>query len=217
MKKKIDWPIPIGLILLCIIPILGGVARINDLLGNAKITPDNERFFTAPKMVIVHIIISCIFGIVGAFQFSPGFRKQNSKWHRTVGKPLIAFGLISALTGLWLTFYFPRAIGDGPTLYYVRLIVGFSMTLFIFMSIFAIQNRNFKKHGEWMMRGYGLGLGAGTQVFTHLPWILVIGTLPTGLVRDAAMASGWLINFLVVEWIIRRKLSLKSNTALETA
>ena len=26
-----------------------------------------------------------------------------------------------------------------------------------------------------MMRGYAIGLGAGTQVFTHVPWLLAFG------------------------------------------
>src|SRR5215813_7764862 len=32
-------------------------------------------------------------------------------------------------------------------------------------------------HRAWMTRGYAIGLGAGTQVFTQLPWLLFIGPL----------------------------------------
>ena len=53
------------------------------------------------------------------------------------------------------------------------------------------------------MRAYALGMGAGTQVFTHLPWIIAGGALPTGYTRDAAMAAGWIINLAFVEWRLR--------------
>jgi hypothetical protein len=54
-----------------------------------------------------------------------------------------------------------------------------------------------------MIRAYALGMGAGTQVFTHLPWFLLVGT-PRGLARDSLMAAGWLINVFVAERVVRR-------------
>jgi hypothetical protein len=54
-----------------------------------------------------------------------------------------------------------------------------------------------------MVRAYAIALGAGTQVFTHLPWVLLVGT-PGGYPRDAMMATGWLINVAVAEWFLRR-------------
>jgi hypothetical protein len=37
------------------------------------------------------------------------------------------------------------------------------------LGIEAILARSFTAHGEWMLRAYALGLGASTQVLTHLP------------------------------------------------
>jgi hypothetical protein len=89
------------------------------------------------------------------------------------------------------------------------------MALSIALSIRAILSRRFAEHGAWMMRAYALGMGAGTQVLTHLPWIIAGGTLPTGYTRDAAMAAGWLINMAFVEWRLRadepRALAADSN------
>jgi hypothetical protein len=67
-----------------------------------------------------------------------------------------------------------------------------------------------------MMRGYAIGLGAGTQVFTHLPWILFFG-VPDELTRALLMAAGWVINIIVVEWIIRKQRTHKSRTSLAYA
>jgi hypothetical protein len=53
-----------------------------------------------------------------------------------------------------------------------------------------------------MMRGYALGLGAGTQVFTTIPWVLIAGQ-PTAVPRAFLMGLGWAINLAVAEWLIR--------------
>ncbi|MCL4267873.1 MAG: hypothetical protein KJ069_32200 [Anaerolineae bacterium] len=40
---------PIGLILLSVVPVVAGAARIAELPGGAEITPDNARFFASPN------------------------------------------------------------------------------------------------------------------------------------------------------------------------
>jgi hypothetical protein len=55
-----------------------------------------------------------------------------------------------------------------------------------------------------MIRGYAIGMGAGTQFLTHVPWILLLGT-PGELPRALLMGAGWVINIAVAEWIIRRR------------
>jgi hypothetical protein len=56
-----------------------------------------------------------------------------------------------------------------------------------------------------MMRAYALGLGAGTQVLTHLPWFLLVDGKPGELPRAVMMGAGWAINVVVAEWIIRNR------------
>ena len=53
-----------------------------------------------------------------------------------------------------------------------------------------------------MVRGYALGLGAGTQVLTHLPWFL-FPAIQGEFTRALFMGAGWAINLVVAEWIIR--------------
>jgi hypothetical protein len=54
-----------------------------------------------------------------------------------------------------------------------------------------------------MLRGYAIGMGAGTQVVTHLPWILLVGQ-PSEGPRAVMMIGAWALNLAVAEWIIRR-------------
>lgn len=204
MKKKSDWLIPAGLILLTLVPSLAGAARLAGLAQGGPVTAENARFFSAPVAVSLHILGSFVFGVLGALQFSPGFRARNPRWHRMAGRHVIVAGTVAALSGLYLTAVFPHLDTDGPTLFSVRMAVGTAMALSIALSIRAIFARGFAEHGAWMMRAYALGMGAGTQVITHLPWIIVTGTLPTGYTRDTAMAAAWLINIVFVEWRLRR-------------
>jgi hypothetical protein len=69
----------------------------------------------------------------------------------------------------------------------------------------AVRRRNFPLHGEWMIRAYAIGLGAGTQVLTHLPWFMLVDGRQGELPRTVMMGAGWIINVLVAEWIIRSR------------
>jgi uncharacterized membrane protein len=216
-KEKAEWLIPALLIALSLVPVLAGGARLSELASGAQVTPDNARFFASPLPVVVHIISVSLYSMLGAFQFAPGFRRRNSLWHRMVGKwILVPCGLAAALSGLWMTQFYPWPKGDGELLYVFRLIFGSAMLSSIMFGAFAAWRRDYTQHGEWMMRGYAIGLGAGTQVFTHVPWLLLFGA-PDELTRALLMAAGWVINIIVVEWIIRKRRTRKSRISLAYA
>ena len=41
------------------------------------------------------------------------------------------------------------------------------MALAIVLGLAAIRRRDIARHRAWMIRGYAIGLGAGTQALTH--------------------------------------------------
>jgi hypothetical protein len=53
-----------------------------------------------------------------------------------------------------------------------------------------------------MVRAYALGVGAGTQVFTQGIGEALFGT--SDLSTAISVGSGWAINAVVAEWVIRR-------------
>jgi hypothetical protein len=56
-----------------------------------------------------------------------------------------------------------------------------------------------------MIRGYAVGIGAGTQVFTALIWLLVTGGATADPTTTALLlVAGWVINLGVAEVVIRR-------------
>lgn len=213
---KADWLIPAGLIALTLIPAIAGIARMAEVLGDAPVTPRNARFLADPFPILLHLPFAILYGLLGAFQFSPGLRKRHRTWHRLAGRVLVPSALIVAVSGLWLTFAYPWPAGDGVALYIERLLVGGVMLAAVLLGIDAIRRRDFTAHGAWMTRAYALGMGAGTQVLTHLPWFILMDGWPGETARGVMMGAGWLINAIVAEWIIRRKAPHRAPVARHT-
>jgi hypothetical protein len=89
-------------------------------------------------------------------------------------------------------------------LYSFRMLFGSAMVLLLALGLVAILRRDIVKHRAWMMRGYAIGQGAGTQALTGLIWVLIFGTLGEPY-KGWLMGTSWVINLVVAEWIIRRK------------
>jgi uncharacterized membrane protein len=206
-----EWWIPTLLILLSLVPTVAGAFRLTELASNAEITPDNARFFASPLPVVLHIVSVIIYSILGAFQFAPSFRRRRRVWHRRVGQLLIPSGFMAALSGLWMTHFYALPASDSDILYGLRLFFGWFMIMSLVFGVVAIGQRKFVQHGAWMIRAYAIGLGAGTQVFTHLP-LLLFPFDNIEIPRAVAMGAGWVINLIVAEWLIRKRLAPQTRT-----
>ena len=197
------WLLPAGLILLSMVPAIAGTARLAQLATDAPVTPANARFIAAPLPVVLHITAAIPFSILGALQLTPALRRRHRALHRALGRVLVPAALIVALSGLWMTLTYPWPQGDGRLLYLLRLLFGGAMLAAVLLGVDAIRRRDFATHGAWMIRAYAIGLGAGTQVLTHLPWFLFAEDRPGELPRALMMGAGWGINVVVAEWAIR--------------
>lgn len=212
--KSSDWIVPAGLVALSLIPVIAGAFRLNQI-SNGTLAPENMRFQTSPAPIVLHLISAILYSLLGAFQFSPGLRRRFPKWHRQSGKILIITGLLTSLTGLWMTLFYVVPEIDQRGVYIARLIVGVLMTLFIYFGMDSIRKRNFSEHGEWMIRAYALAMGAGTQVLTHLP-LIIFPNIQGETSRTIFMSLAWLINIAVAEWIIRKPNFKLNKTATIT-
>ncbi|MEV6816651.1 DUF2306 domain-containing protein [Micromonospora sp. NPDC051296] len=197
-----EWLIPTGLILLALVPVAAGAVRVADLSTGPVVTPENARFVHDPLPVVVHAVTASLYCLLGAFQFAPGFRRRHRRWHRVAGRVLVPAGLLTGLSGIWMSLFYPLLPIDGELLIGLRISFGSAMVVCIVLGFVAIRRRDLARHRAWMIRGYAIGQGAGTQFLTHLPWMLVSGT-PGELPRALLHAAGWLINIAVAEWIIR--------------
>lgn len=198
---------PISLILLNAIPIFFGISRIADLGKNTA------ELYAPLLPMIVHIVSATIYCIAGAFQFMPYIRTTKKALHRLIGRVLIPCGFIVAVSGLWLAHY-PREEFADPVSYGLRLIAGLAMLLFLIIGTIEIRQRNFSSHGVWMARAYAVGIAAGTQALTLATGVVLAkkGLVNRELVSPAGLAAGWLINLLVVEFFIWKRVSIQANS-----
>lgn len=204
-QTKREWLIPSGLILLSLVPVIAGAFRIVELSSGAEITTNNARFFASPIPVVAHIISVTLYAMLGAIQFVPSLRSRKVGWHRKAGRLLIPSGLVAALSGLWMTQFYPWPQYDGAWLYGLRIVLGSAMVLSLVLGYVTARQKDFKKHSHWMIRAYAIGLGAGTQVLTHIPGLL-FPSIMGELARTLMMGAGWVINLVIAEWVIRKSL-----------
>lgn len=201
---KARWWIPVGLILLNLIPIVSGSLRLTQLGGGPELIPQADRFTVFPWPVIIHIVSATLYSIVGAFQFLPGLRRGRRSWHKLAGRVLIPAGFLVALSGMWMGAFSDLPACDGPLLFIFREGFGGFMILSLILGIRAIVRRQFPVHGAWMTRAYAIGVGAGTQAIFLIPTSLILGSSHE-LGRAITMALAWIVNLAVAELAIRRR------------
>ena len=202
IKRRSDTFLIAGLVILSFIPTVGGVVRLGSI-GNQ--TAENARFLASPIPIVIHVVASLVFCLIGAFQFSNNFRQKNPSWHKKAGRWLMVAGIASAFSGIWMTLFYtiPQPL-QGNILYFVRLLVGFAMILSIVLAWQTIVGRNVSAHKAWMMRAYALGQGAGTQAVIFIPYMVIVGQ-PSQITRDILMTLAWVINIVFVEWLLQRR------------
>jgi len=200
------WPVPVALVALSAIPLVMGSLRLVQLAGGPELIAADERFATFPLPVVLHVLGSAIYVLLGALQFVPRFRRRHRTWHRRAGRVLVVAGLLVASSALWMTLLYQQKLGTGDVLYVLRLAFGSAMIACLILGFTAIRHRNIAAHRAWMIRAYAIGLGAGTQAFTEGIGQALLGS---GELRgDLAKAAGFALNLGVAEWVIARQSTL---------
>jgi hypothetical protein len=120
-------------------------------------------------------------------------------WHRAAGRTLVPAGIAAALSGMWMALFYDLPPHDGPLLSVFRLVFGAAMVAAIAFGFAAILRRDVVHHRAWMMRGYAIAQGAGTQAV-----LFVFAGTPGQLGRSLLMGAAWALNLVIAEWIIRR-------------
>lgn len=200
-QRSFSGTVPVALVIFSAIPVVTGSLRLIDVAGGPQLLPANPRLDAFPAPLMVHVVGAVLYVLVGAFQFSARLRRRHLNWHRTAGRILVLAGLAVAVSGLWMTLFFPGALG-GDLLWGIRLLVSSAMAAFIVLGFTAIRRRDIAAHRAWMIRAYALGLGPGTQVLTEGFGQALLGI--TDLSKALSLGLGWAVNAVVAEWIIRR-------------
>jgi uncharacterized membrane protein len=209
--------VPASLVALSAIPVAAGTLRLVQLGGGPDVMPADPRFDAFPVALVVHIVGAATYAVVGALQFAPRFRRRHRDWHRRAGRLLAVAGLLVAGSALWLTLAYSPKPGTGDLLYLLRLAFASAMAACLVLGVAAARRRDISAHRAWMVRGYAIGLAAGTQVFTEGLGGALFGT--GELTGDLAKGAGWAVNLAVAEWALRhpsghRRLALQPTGEL---
>ncbi|MCL1872042.1 MAG: DUF2306 domain-containing protein [Promicromonosporaceae bacterium] len=198
------WLVPAGLVLLSLVPVAAGAARLGELASDPAVTAANARFVEAPVPVVIHIVSVTVYSLVGAFQFAPELRRRHPRYHRFAGRVLVPAGLLTAASGIWMTLTYDLPAKDTPVVDGARLVVGTAMAACLVLGVAAILRGDVTHHRAWMARAYALAMGAGTQAVIIAPFTLATGTEPP--VRNTVlMLLAWVLNVAVVEVVLRRR------------
>jgi hypothetical protein len=188
-QRTRTWRVPAALITLSLVPVAAGAFRLGESTAGTRVTP---------VAMLLHIIGASVYCVLGAFQFIPVTRR-----HRLAGRFLVPCGLVAALSGVWMAV-FHRPEDDSALLTVLRVGFGTAMAVALVLGVMAVRRRRFGVHRVWMIRGYAIALGAGSQAVVFGLWAVVAGT-PGEFGTALLMGAGWVINLAVAEWIIREK------------
>ena len=210
LLRKFEWTILALIFVYSFVPAFGGLLRVLELAGGPAIIPENPRALAVPFPIVLHILSSFLFCIIGALQFLPSIRRHYPAAHRAFGRTVAIAGCISAASGMWMThsYSLPEDL-QGSLLYWTRMVLGSMMVGFIGSAVIAIRSRNIFHHGAAMLRAYAIGQGASTQTILGIGWIVIVGTEAMGPLRDGIMVLAWGLNLLVAEVLIWRLLAPK--------
>ncbi|MFI6502201.1 DUF2306 domain-containing protein [Nonomuraea typhae] len=197
---RAGWRVPAGLIGLSALPLVVGAVRLGELAGQRDAG-------TLPLML--HIVGAMVFSLLGALQVASGVRRRWPGWHRVAGRMAVPGGLLAGGTGVWLGVVHAHGDGDGGLLGGFRVVFGGGMLVFLLLGFVAIRRREVARHRAWMMRGYAIALGAGTQAVLLSAYVAIAGT-PAGVPRALVMGAAWVINLVVAELVIRGQRRLVS-------
>jgi hypothetical protein len=197
------WRVPFALVLLGALPVVAGIVRAAELASHPAVTADNARYVSLPLPILLHIYGGVPYLVLGAFQFVPSLRRRG--WHRVTGRLLIPCGLAVGVSGVWMTLRHDLvAVEKSLLLDAFRLIVGSLMIAAMVLGYLAVRRRDIATHRAWMIRGYAIAMGAGTQGVFFIPWVLLFGQ-PGMTTYALIMGSAWLTNLAVAETVIRRR------------
>jgi uncharacterized membrane protein len=195
------WLVLAGLLVLTIVPLIGAAARLGQITRLLDLTRDNARFAASPAVAVVHITCANTFIVLGALQFAP--RLLRAGWHRAAGRWLVAASVAGAVSGLWMTAFYPRIPGDGALLDGIRFVAGSAWLGCALLGTAAIRRSDVRAHRAWMTRAYAVAMGAGTQAVAFITWQASIGE-PGELARALLHGGSWAFNLALAEWIVRR-------------
>jgi uncharacterized membrane protein len=175
-------------------------------IGNSRLQVSSSLHY---YVLVVHIFTAAVALALGPLQFMPQVRERK-RIHRTIGRVYLLAGVLpSALATI------PVAVWSGRPITQIGLTTAAVLWLITgSLAYRAARRRDFVDHRAWMMRNYALTFLAVTSRIL-IPVLLLVqipfGGAEAGSIGERAPSMipigqtlGWIINLIVVEFLIRR-------------
>ncbi|MFI7032570.1 DUF2306 domain-containing protein [Microbispora rosea] len=206
MRRRTAW-------LLLIVAVVATSVLVYPYLG---LDADDSRLDVRDSLhyyvLVGHIWTAAVALVLGSLQFMPAVRARG-RIHRTLGRVYLLAGVLPSAAAT-----IPVALWSGRLMTQIGLTTAAVLWLITGgLAYRAARRRDFDSHRDWMMRNYALTFLAVTaRVLVPLLLLVQIpfrgadpgsmGELATSLI-PIGQTLGWIVNLVVVETIIRRRLS----------
>jgi uncharacterized membrane protein len=153
----------------------------------------------------VHVLTSCFLLIAGFTQFYNPLKKRFRLVHRYVGLLyLMVLVCFSGPAGFVMALYANGGLLS-QTAFSLLSVLWIVFTVKAYM---AVRRKDYRKHGDFMIRSYALTLSALTLRAWKFLLVMIFQPHPMDAYMIVAWV-GWIPNLLLAEWLIRRKLATK--------
>ncbi len=130
----------------------------------------NPGFDDHPGIVKSHVVLGALYLLLGLFQFSPGIRRQSIRYHRWMGRLLVAGALVTGMTALFLGIVIPFS---GFAEQIIISIFGGLFLISIVQAVLNVRQGRIQQHREWMIRAYAIGASIVTMRLIFIPLLMI--------------------------------------------
>jgi uncharacterized membrane protein len=209
MKQKKSWWILVFVAFGIMIPFTAPYLTLDPVNSRISITSATVQY----PVLVAHIVLAFIALVAGFLQFIDRIRLNHPKMHRYLGRVYVGSVFISGLLALVLVFYiedFTKAVSF--------LVLAIFWMFTSWKGYRTAVQKDFKEHRIWMIRSFSLTLVAVSgrlivPVLLLTYYVLNDFSLPGGrekMVEEVLNVNIWVgivLNFMIVEWIVLRKIS----------
>ncbi len=201
-----NWKIITLLAILGSVPAIPGTLVIWMILHGPdapQIFEISEYYFANPSPMLLHASVGAMFALLAPIQFATGIRARWPMLHRRVGRAVVGFGTLMALSAAWVLIAYP--IQGSFAKYSVMSATGFGMIIGFAISVWHARKRNIPAHRIWMARALAITYGGSTAALAGIPIYIMFGDTG-GATFDLLRWAGLVLNLFVVEFTLGRKL-----------
>jgi hypothetical protein len=185
------WVVGIVLVAVTALNVTVRIATDVPNIQSGVVPPSTELahgYARYPLLAYAHILPGLLFMVGGGLQFVGRLRRRYPRFHRWLGRVLVAAGLTTGA----LAVAYGVLVPYGGTLEAAATVVfGAAFIVAIVRGLLHARRRDFAKHREWMIRAYAIGLGVSTIRI----WIGLLESL-TGKTLQQVMGAAFWLGFL---------------------